>query len=107
MESSVLYGYAYDPVKTSVCFDGHKVTGAAAGKKYIRVSEDHHELHLQVTSEFLQKIGIGNSGVLTIVAHAGGDRKVSVNCGVLRVENIYIKELTAEVPEVVVVLKKF
>lgn len=102
-----LVAYYYDPVKTSVCFDGHKVTGASADKKYVRVSEDHHELHLQVTSEFLQKISIGNSGVLTIVAHAGGDRKFSVNCGVLRVENIYIKELTAEVPEVVIVLKKF
>lgn len=107
MEGTALYGYAYDPVKTTVSFDGHKVMGSAAGRKYIRISEEHHELHLQVTSEFLQKIGKGNSGVLTIVAHAGGDRRVSVNCGVLRVEDIYIKELTGEVPEVVVVLKKF
>lgn len=107
MESSVLYGYAYDPLKTTICFDGHKVTGSASGKKYVRVNAGQHELHLQVTSEFLQKISKGHKGSMTIVAHAGGDRSVSVNCGVLCVEDIYIKELTTGVPEVVVVLKKF
>ena len=101
-----LASIAYDPAKTSVVFDGHRVMGSAADKKYVRVSEDHHELHLQVTSDFLQKIGVGNTGVLSISAHAGGERKVSVSCGILRVDNIYIKELGREVPEVVVVLKK-
>lgn len=98
--------FAYDPCKNSVSFDGHQVNGFAHPLKYRRVDGETHELHLQVVSEFLQKIGIGNTGVLTIVANAGGDRRVSVNCGVLRVENIYIKELTGDIPEVVVVLKK-
>lgn len=98
--------YAYDPTKNAVIFDGHRITGFAHPLKYRRVDEDTHELHLQIMSEFLQKVGVGNTGVLTIGAHAGGERKVSINCGVLRVENIYIKELNGDVPEVVVVLKK-
>lgn len=103
--SNVVINKAYDPLKTTVVFDGHKVSGSAARRKYVRVSDTCHELHLQVTSGLLQNIGVGTSGVLTIVAHAGGDRYVTVNNGILRVDQIYIKELTTEVPEVVVVLK--
>ncbi|AFH21144.1 virion structural protein [Cronobacter phage CR9] len=106
MTMQSLAQFAYDPTKNAVIFDGHRVNGFAHPLKYRRVDEDTHELHLQIMSEFLQKVGVGNTGVLTIGAHAGGERKVSINCGVLRVDTIYIKELTAEVPEVVVVLKK-
>lgn len=106
MTMQSLAQFAYDPTKNTVIFDGHRVNGFAHPLKYRRVDEDTHELHLQIMSEFLQKVGVGNTGVLTIGAHAGGERKVSINCGVLRVDTIYIKELTAEVPEVVVVLKK-
>lgn len=99
--------FAYDPCKNYVIFDGVRANCFSRRLKYRRVDEVTHELHLQVVSQFLQKVGKGNSGVLDIVLHAGGDRQVILNCGTLRVEDIYIKELTNELPEVVVLLKKF
>ena len=99
--------FAYDPCKNSIIFDGLRVNGFSQLLKYRRVDDKTHELYLQVVSQFLQEIGKGNSGVLEITVDAGGSRKVVVNCGVLRVEDIYLKELTNELPEVVVVLKKF
>lgn len=106
MTMQPLAKYAYDPSKNSMVFDGHRITGFAHPLKYRRVDEDTHEIHLQIVSEFLLKISIGNTGVLAIAANAGGDRKFSINCGVLRVEKFYIKELSGDIPEVVIVLKK-
>lgn len=104
-EIKALMSLAYDPSRTSVEFDGQRITGFSSGKKYARLSRDTHELYLQVTSQFLQKFGVGSKGLLTIVAHAGEDKTVGFCCGDFRIVEIYIEELSCDVPQVIVVLK--
>lgn len=96
---------AYDPTKNRVVFSGVRVTGASADRLYRRISATEHELHLQVTSPFLQQIQVGSHGLLEMEINAGGAAGVLVSVGNVTVSDIYVEELGSEVPVIVVVLK--
>lgn len=97
---------AYDPIKTGVFFNGEKIIGSSSDRVYRRLSDTHHELHLQATSQSLQHLEVGSTGSLHLKVHSGSDRIVDINVGNMKVDSLYVEELGCEVPVVVVVLKK-
>lgn len=98
--------YAYDPQKTSIIFDGNRISGFAADVKYTKgETGESHILHLQVTSKSLPDLEVGRVGVLVLNVHRGGDEFVSVNLGKAVVKGYSIDRLENEVPVVRVLIR--
>lgn len=95
----------YDPSKTSVIFDGYRIDRFSQPLKYRRVDHETHELYLQATSQFLKGSAKGNTGIFTIGVHAGKESTLTLDFGRTQISDIFVKELTGDVPTVVVVLK--
>lgn len=97
--------FAYDPSKTNVIFDGVKITGVVHGVFYRRVMKGVHELSVQITSPLLSRFGVGNTGMMVLDVHVGGEKNMSFVAGVVRLTEIHLDELGNEVPRVRVIFE--